>query len=83
MRIVARQNHNLAAAKDKVLFVRTFDADVKFAFDDVMINDQVGRRPERRPAMLVRNVRGDAPRGEEIGVQEHAAGQMRHPQDIR
>jgi hypothetical protein len=83
MRIVARQNHNLAAAKDKVLSIRAFDADVKFAFDDIMINDQVGRRPERRPAVLTRHPRCDAPRGEEISVQEDAAGQMGHPQDIR
>jgi hypothetical protein len=79
MRIVSRQNHNLAGAKDKVL---AFDADVKFAFDDVMVNDQVGRRTEGSSAVLARNARGHAPRGKEIGVQEHAAGQMRHPQDV-
>ena len=49
-------------------------ADLKFALDDVVINDQVGRRPERRSAVLTRDARGDAPRRKEIGVQEHAAG---------
>ena len=82
MRIVARQHHNLAAAKHKVSCIRTVDPDVKFALDDVVINYQVGRLPERRPAMLARNARGDAPGRKEIGVQKHAAGQMRHPQDI-
>jgi hypothetical protein len=32
--------------------------------------------------MLAWNARGDAPRRKEIGVQEHAAGQTRHPQDV-
>ncbi len=82
MRIVTRQNHNLAAGKHKVLLIRTVEPDVKFAFDDVVINDQMGCGPKQGPAMLARNARGDAPRREEIGVQEHAAGQMRHPQDV-
>jgi len=34
-------------------------------------------------AVLARNARREAPWGEEVGVQEYAAGQLRHPQDIR
>ena len=60
----------------------TFDADAKLALDDIVINNQVRRRPEGRRAMLGRDARRHAPRREEIGVQKHAAGQMRHPQDI-
>ena len=71
------------AADHKVLSILAVDPDAKIALDNVVINDQVRRGPERRPAMLARDARRNAPRLEEIGVQEHAAGQMRHPQDVR
>jgi hypothetical protein len=32
--------------------------------------------------MLGLDARRHAPRREEVGVQEHAAGQVRHPQDV-
>ena len=70
------------APNHEVLSVLAVDSDAKLALDDVVINDQVGCRPESRRAMLGRDARRDAPRREEIGVQEHAAGQMRHPQDV-
>ena len=82
MRIVAGQQDNFAGPNDQVLSVLTLDSHVKLAFDDIVIKDQVGRRPERRGAMLGRDARRHAPRREEVGVQEHAAGQMRHSQDI-
>ena len=82
MQVIARQQHDLAGANHKVLSIPTLDPDVKFALDDVVINNQVGRWPESGRAMLGRDARRYAPRREEIGVQEHAAGQMRHPQDV-
>jgi hypothetical protein len=55
---------------------------MKVTLDDVVIDNQVGRWPEKRCAMLGRDARRYAPRREELGMQEHAAGQMRHPQDV-
>jgi len=55
---------------------------MKVALDDVVINNQVGCCPEKRRAVLGRDARRYAPRREELGVQEHATGQMRHPQDV-
>jgi hypothetical protein len=46
------------------------------------LNNQVGRWPDDRRAMLGREARRNAPRRKEVGAQEHAAGQVRHPQDI-
>ena len=63
--------------------VFSLDPDVELALDDVVIDDQVGRRSESRSAVLARNARGDAPGREEISAQEHAAGQMRDSQDVR
>ncbi len=83
MQVVARQQNDLAGPNHEALSVLTVDSDTKLTLDDVVIDDQVGRRPESRRAMLGRDARRDAPRREEVGVQEHAAGQMRHPQDVR
>jgi hypothetical protein len=47
---------------------------MKATLDDVVIDNQVGRWPESRRAMLGRKARRHAPRLEELGVQEHAAG---------
>ena len=66
----------------RLLSILALDSDTKLALDDIVIKDQVGRWPEGRRAMLWRDARRDAPRREEIGVQEHAAGQMRHSQDV-
>ena len=82
MRIVPWQKNNFATSDHKTLFICTINSDANFALDHVVVNDQVGRRPERRAAMLTRNPRCDAPWLEEVGVQEHAACQMRHPQDV-
>ena len=82
MQVVARQQNDLAGPNHEALSILAVDPDMKLALDDVVIDDQVGRRPERRRAMFRRDARGDAPRREELGVQEHAAGQMRHPQDV-
>ena len=82
MRIVARQQDYFAGPDNEALSTLTFDSNTKLAFDDIVINDQVGRRPKGRRAMLGRDARRHAPRREEVGVQEHAAGQMRHSQDV-
>jgi hypothetical protein len=76
------QQNDLAGPDHKALSILTLDSDTKVALDDVVIKDQMRRWPESRPAMLGRDARRYAPRRKEIGVQEHAAGQMRHPQDI-
>ena len=82
MQVVARQQNDLAGPDNKALSILALHPDVEFALDDIVIKNQVGRRPESRRAMFGRDARRDAPWREEIGVQEHAAGQMRHPQDV-
>ena len=79
MQIVARQQRDVSRAQRDDIPVRAVDPDTKVALDDVVIQDQVGCWPEIGRAMLRRDARRQAPRREEIGVQEHAAGQMRHP----
>ena len=86
MQIVARHQNDLAGPDREVRSILAIDPDLKLAFDDVVIGNQAGRRPQNRPetrcAMLRPDARRDAPRREELGMQEHAAGQMRHPQDV-
>ncbi len=82
MQIVARQQNDFTGRNYEILSVLTFDPNTEFALDDIVINDQMGCRPQSRRTMLGRDARRDAPRREELGVQEHAAGQMRHPQDV-
>jgi len=82
MQIIARQQNNLAASNHEVLCILALDSDMKVALDDIVIKDQVRRWPENGRAMLGRDARRHAPRREELGVQEHAAGQMHHPQDV-
>ena len=64
------------------LAILAIESDTKLALDDVVIKNHVGRWPESRRAMLGPDAHRHAPRREEVGVQEYAAGQMRHPQDI-
>jgi hypothetical protein len=81
MQVIPRQKDNLASPDHDTLFL-TVDPDMKVTFDDVVKHYEVGRRSEKRRTMLRRNARRYAPRREKLGVQKHAAGQMRHPQDI-
>src|SRR6266567_988604 len=81
MQVIARQQNDLAGPNYEALSIRTLNADMKLALDDIVVKNQVGRWPENRRAMLGPDARRNAPRREELGVQEHAAGQMRHPQD--
>jgi DNA repair protein RadC len=82
MQVIARQQNNLAGLYHEAFSILTLNSDAKVALDDVVINNQVGRWSESGRAMLGRDARRYAPRREELGVQEHAAGQMRHPQDV-
>ena len=82
MQVIARQQNNIACPSYGVLSVLTLDTNAKVALDDVVIKDQVGCGPEIGRAMLGRDARRQAPRREEVGVQKHAAGQVRHPQDV-
>jgi hypothetical protein len=82
MQVIARQQNDLAGPNHEVLSVLTVDSDMKVALDDVVINNQVGCWPEKRRAVLGRDAGRDTPRREELGVQENAACQMRHPQDV-
>ena len=82
MQVIARQQNDLACADHEALSILAIDPDTEFTLDDVVINNQVGRWPENRRAMLRPDARRDAPRREKLSVQEHAAGQMRHPQDV-
>ena len=79
MHIVARQQHDLAGTDHETRAVFALDPDVKLALDDVVVEDQVGCGTERRRALLGRDASRHAPWGKEVGVQEHTAGQMRHP----
>jgi hypothetical protein len=81
VQVVAREQHHLAGPEDEGL--GTLDAHVELPRDDVVIEDQVGRRAEQRGAMLGRHTRRHAPRRAELSMQEHAAREMGHPQDIR
>jgi hypothetical protein len=82
MQAVARKEDNLAGFERQIFSTFTVDAKLKLAFDDVVKDDQVCSRPEDGRAMLGRDLRSHAPRREELGVQEHTAGQVRHSQDI-
>jgi len=82
MQVIARQQNDFAGRNYEILSVLTFDPNTEIALDDIVIDDQMGRRPQRRRTMLGRDARRDAPRREELGVQEHAAGQVRHSQDV-
>jgi len=81
MQVIAWQQNDFAGLDHEALFF-TLNLDMKFAFDYVMKNNQMRRCREEGRAVLGRNARRYAPRREELGVQEHTAGQMRHLQDV-
>ena len=82
VQVVARQQNDIAGCNNELFIVLAVDADAELALNDVVIQDHVRRWPERRRAVFRCDAGGHAPRREEIGVQEHAAGQMRHSQNI-
>ncbi len=81
MRVVARQENGLTG-DHKLVAGAIPDPDTQRSLDDVVIKDDVGRRAERRLALLGRNAGRHAPRCEKVGAQEHSAGQVRDLQDI-
>ena len=81
MQVVARQQDDVAGPDHQVSLLAV-DPNMKFTLDDVVIKNHVRRWPERRRAVFRCDAGGHTPRREEIGVQEHAAGQMRHSQNI-
>jgi len=83
MQVVARQQNDFPRRQRKGLPASTLDAKVKLTLDNVVIGDEMGRRPENRCAMGGVDASRHAPRSEELGVQVRAAGQMRNLQDIR
>ena len=52
MQIVARKQRDVSRPQRDALSVLSVNSDTKVAFDDVVIDDQVGRRPEHGRAML-------------------------------
>ena len=82
VQIVARKQCDVSRPQPDVLPLRSVQPDANVAFDDVVVDDQVGRRAEHRRAMFRAEARGDAPRLEEVGVQEHPACQLCHPEDV-
>jgi len=83
MQVVARQQNNLPRPQRDGCLAFTLDPKVKLTIDDVVVGEEMGRRPQNRRAMLGREACRHAPRREELGVQVRAAGQMRNLQDIR
>src|SRR5215467_9604485 len=61
VQVVARQQNHLAGLDDCIVSALTFNADAKLALDDIVINDQVRRRPESRRTMLGRHACRYAP----------------------
>src|ERR1700720_305726 len=82
VQVVARQQNDVAGSKHEALSILAVDPDTEFTLDDVVIKNQMRCRPESGRAMFWPDAGGHTPRREELGVQEHAAGQMRHPQDV-
>jgi hypothetical protein len=82
MQVVSRQQNDLAGLDLQAFPFVTVDSDAKVAFDDVVINYQMGRRFKKRRAMLRRDACRYAPRREGLRVQEHAACQMCNSQDV-
>jgi hypothetical protein len=83
MQVVARQEHDFARPKGKTFSIVILYPKEKLALDDIVIRDQMRCGPESRSAIFGCDVGCDAPRCEEFRVQEHPAGQMHDPQDVR
>jgi hypothetical protein len=72
MQVIARQHNDITGPDHETLSLPALDLDTKIALDNVVINNQVGRWPENRRAMLGREARRNAPWREELGVQKYA-----------
>jgi hypothetical protein len=83
MQVVAREQSDLARSESEALPAFAFDAKAKLSLDDIVKEDEMGCRPENRRAVLGCEADRYTPWRAELGVQEHTAGQMHDPQDIR
>jgi hypothetical protein len=82
VQVVARQQNNVAGCNHEALSILTVDPNTEFTLDDVVIKNQVRCWPESGRAVFWPDAGGHTPWREEIGMQEHAAGQTRHSQDV-
>jgi hypothetical protein len=82
VRVIARQQDDLTRPDHEFFCSFAVDPDMKVALDHVVIENDVGCRPERGLTLLRGDARRHAPRCEEVGVQKRTTGQMRHPQDV-
>jgi hypothetical protein len=82
VQVIARQQNDVACSKHEALSIPAVDPDTEFTFDDIVIKNQVRCWPESGRAMFWPDTGGHTPWRGEIGVQENAASQMRHSQDV-
>jgi hypothetical protein len=68
MQVIARQQNKLAGPDHEPISVLTRDSDTKIAFDNIVIDNQVGRSPKRGRTMLGCEARCYTPGREELGV---------------
>ena len=72
------EQNDVAGFKHEVFSILAVNPDMEFALDDIVIKNHVRRWPECRCAVFWCDASSHTPWREEIGVQEHAASQMRH-----
>jgi hypothetical protein len=82
VQVVARQQNDVTGSKHEALSILAVDPDTEFTLDDVVIKNQMRCWPESGRAMFWRYAGRHTPWRKEIGVQEHAASQMRHSQNV-
>src|SRR5436190_9050304 len=82
VQVVARQQYDVTGSKHEALSILAVDPDTEFTLDDVVIKNQVRCWSESGRTMFWRYAGRHTPWCEEIGVQEHAASQMRHSQNV-
>src|SRR4029077_17977491 len=82
MQVIAWQENNITHPKYEALSIFAVDPNTELPLDDVVIENQMRCRAESRRAMFWPDAGGHTPWRGEIGVQEHAAGQMGHSQNV-
>jgi hypothetical protein len=79
--IVAGENDDLARAElERLLAINLY---FESSFNHVVVKDQMRSRTEKRRTILGLQLRRDAPRLKELGVQEYTASKVCDPQDVR
>src|SRR3954471_24169438 len=82
VQVVTRQENDVAGSKHEALSIPALEPDTEFTLDDVVIKNKVRCWSESGRAMFWPNAGGHTPWREEIGVQENAATQMHHSQNV-